>query len=156
MRYTESDRLSSNVEDRRNEGEEGIAGRLFRETFDYLKELTAARPVQPGFTEQKPEAKSKDQSTQFGVGADGVGSEKELPEQKLDIGQSWLEEQIAKSKLALEPSANDNPKSSENASKTDSSESHFPPVFDNRPQGFPPIDSNQPAQPQHLDMTLPY
>jgi len=156
MRYTESDRLSSNVEDRRHEGEEGIAGKLFRETFDYLRQLTTVKPSQPKPDEHKPEPKSKDQSSPLGVGSEGVGSEVQLPPQSMDIGQNWLDEQIAKSKLAPEPSVNDNPKPSENASKTDSSESHFPPVFDNRPQGSPPIDSNQSAQPQHLEMTSPY
>ncbi len=88
MRYTESDRLSSNVEDRRHEGEEGIAGKLFRETFDYLRQLTTVKPSQPKPDEQKPEPKSKDQSPPLGVGSEGVGSEVQLPQQSMDIGQN--------------------------------------------------------------------
>lgn len=160
MRYTEADRLSSNVEDRRHD-RVGIAERILSEVYDHFRDLSPIRPFQRKPSEPKPEAKPKDQST-LGVGAEGLGSEIQLPEQKLDIGQSWLDEQIAKSKRPPEqasgPSPNDNPRSPENTTKTDSSssESRFPPVFDNRPQGLPPMDSNNHAAPQHLEMTSPY
>ncbi|MDZ4835517.1 MAG: hypothetical protein SGJ27_17215 [Candidatus Melainabacteria bacterium] len=91
MRYTEADRESTFVEDRRNQGEESLSSRIYRETSDFFRDLTKSLPSA---------SSAEDALKKLGFGSPEVPKEEiQIPEQKLEIGQGWLDDQLAKSKL---------------------------------------------------------
>lgn len=166
MRYTEADRESTNVEDRRGPATETFGAWLSRSVSDY-------------FTPKAPNTPSASQSpfdapTQGNVAPQLDLPEAQLPQQSLDIGQDWLDELVGKpNNRSRAEQAKENTKRENQTPESDKSNPNRPNESDNAqpPEKSAPSSSDTSAtpsksstesitkpaaEPEFLDMNSPY
>lgn len=166
MRYTEADRESTNVEDRRGPATETFGAWLSRSVSDYFNPKAPNTPS----ASQSP----FDTPTQGNVAPQLDLPEVQLPQQSLDIGQDWLDELVGKpNNRSRAEQVKENTKCENQASDSDESKLNRPSESDNaqpREKSAPSASETTPApsksstesitkpaaEPEFLDVSSPY